>query len=59
MPTLVNFYWWSGEIFHNAAGCLEAAKADYEKALSTNPVILLPGRDWHGSTDAAANTMKP
>ena len=23
--------------FHNAAGCLEAAKADYEKALSTNP----------------------
>lgn len=23
--------------FHNAAGCLEAAKVDYEKALSTNP----------------------
>ena len=24
--------------FHNAAGCLEAAKADYEKALSTNQI---------------------
>ena len=27
--------------------------------VSTTKFFELAGRDWHGSTDAAANTMKP
>lgn len=53
------FYWWSGEIFIMRQAVWRRQKRIMKRHFPRTRPILLPGRDWHGSTDAAANTMKP
>lgn len=53
------FYWWSGEIFIMRQAVWRRQKRIMKRRFPRTRPILLPGKDWHGSTDAAANTMKP